>query len=101
MPAKNKKSKRANVKHKLEHTAASPTGTARSRSDAQPRLARHQMVELRKLARDRSTSVAVELGNAVDAYVLGIAPTDVGKLDDALERLGPGPDRKRRKPRKR
>jgi hypothetical protein len=101
MPASEKKSKRSKVKHKLEHKAAPRTGTARPRSKAQPKLARHQMAELRKFARDRGTSIATELSNAVDAYVLGIAPTDVGKLDEALEKLGAGPGRKRRKPRKR
>lgn len=52
-----------------------------------------QIAELRKLARDHGTSLADEIGNAVDAYVLGIAPTDVRKLDEVLDKLNATTDR--------
>jgi hypothetical protein len=52
-----------------------------------------QIEELKKLARDHGTTLAVEISNAVDAYVLGIAPTDVRKLDELLDKLSATTDR--------
>lgn len=97
MPTPRPKAQRSGAKHKFEHASRAPARAARQNVERQPKLARHQMAELRKFARDRGTSVAIELSNAVDAYVLGIAPTDVGKLEEALEKLGVTPGRKRRK----
>jgi hypothetical protein len=87
MPTPKSKTRRSRSRHKLEHVARARAQAAQTEAGGQPKLARYQMAELRKLARDRGTSVAVELSNAVDAYVLGIAPTDIGRLEDMLAKL--------------
>lgn len=89
---------------------ASKVGNSRSLAKARPKSAPRrnsvsrntgmrvtldhaQGAELRKLARERGTTVAAEAGNAIDCYILGINPADAQRLNAVLDRLNESTDR--------
>ncbi len=51
------------------------------------RLEASQIAGLRKLARRNGTMVTAELGNAIDAYLLGITPGEIRLLNALIDRL--------------
>lgn len=56
-----------------------------------------QLKELRRLARERGTTVAQELEHAIDGYLLELPPSDIQMLNTILERLHTTMDKNNRR----
>lgn len=56
-----------------------------------------QLKALRRLARERGTTVAQELEHAIDGYLLGLPPSDIRMLNTILERFHATMDKNNRR----